>query len=97
MSPFLLFFACTPENVIRDLVPEMAISPAAPFDFGQGIDEHAAPFQFGAEHRAADGVEDHEFDAVDDLRRDGLVAQARYKIGDAPCVRIAGGRCVGHY
>ncbi len=52
--------------------------------------QDAAPFEPGAIDRAAERIEDQQFDARADLRRDSLISQLRDKLGDGAGVNVIG-------
>ena len=58
--------------------------------------EDPAPFEPGAEHRAAERIEDQELDAGDHLGGNALVAQPGDEFGDAARVWIVNERRAAH-
>src|SRR6266705_970329 len=80
---------------VRRAEPLLAAPHAA---LGRGIDarkrrhQDAAPFETGAEQRAAERVEHEQFQPLDHLARDALVGEAGDEVGDAARVRIVPGR-----
>ena len=58
--------------------------------------QYLAPRQAGAEHGAAERIEDQELDPRDHLGRDLLIGEAGDEIGDAAGLRIVGGGSVAH-
>src|SRR5260221_9914185 len=61
----------------------------------QRLDQDAAPFEPGAEDRAAERIQHQQFDALDHLPGNLLVTQIGDERGDAERVRVAARRLVG--
>jgi hypothetical protein len=54
--------------------------------------QNAAPLQLGAVQGASQRIEHQQLDAPDDFRRDRVVTQPGYELGNAPGVAVVGNR-----
>src|SRR5262249_6922931 len=60
------------------------------------VQKYLAPRQVGAEHGAAERVEDQKLDPRDHLWRNLLIGETGDEVGDAAGLRIVGGGSVAH-